>query len=166
MAYKIRIILDVEEDVIRDIVVKSTINLEDLHAIISKTFGFTGQEMAAFYKADDQWQQGEEIPLCDMNEDPNALIMSNCLLSNLLKKGGDKLIYVYDFFLMWTFFVELLEPNSSINVDFSKTIFSFGNVPEQAPEKEFIADDSFDDIDLYDDDSNFQNIDDIDFDNY
>ena len=46
MAYKIRVVLDVENDVIRDIIVNETINLEELHFIIAKSFGFKGQEMA------------------------------------------------------------------------------------------------------------------------
>ena len=40
MAYKIRVILDVEEDVIRDIVVNEAISLENLHFTIAKSFGF------------------------------------------------------------------------------------------------------------------------------
>ncbi|VAW25535.1 FIG00651823: hypothetical protein, partial [hydrothermal vent metagenome] len=108
MAYKIRVILDVKNDVIRDIVVDKTINLEDLHLIIAKSFGFKGQEMASFYKTDNNWEQGEEIPLFDMSENGDSIAMNSFSVNDIFKNVGDKLIYVYDFMAMWTFFVELL----------------------------------------------------------
>ena len=166
MAYKIRIILDVEEDVFRDIVVNESTNLEDLHFFIAKSFGFNGQEMASFYKSNNEWEQGDEIPLFDMSEDDIDISMSNCLLNSVLKKTGDKLIYVYDFFSMWTFFVELSEITTKEEKDLPKIVLSFGHPPEKAPEKEFKAEKSYDDDDYFLDSDDFENIDDIDFDNY
>jgi hypothetical protein len=166
MAYKIRIILDVEEDVFRDIVVNESTNLEDLHFFIAKSFGFNGQEMASFYKSNNEWEQGDEIPLFDMSEDDIDISMSNCLLNSVLKKTGDKLIYVYDFFSMWTFFVELSEITTKEEKNTPYIALSFGHPPEKAPDKEFKADKSYDDDDYFLDNDDFDNIDDIDFDNY
>ena len=167
MAYKIRVILDVEKDVFRDIIVNESINLEELHFTIAKSFGFKGQEMASFYLTDDSWEQGEEIPLFDMSEDENSFAMSNCLTSTILKKVGDKLIYIYDFFSMWTFFIELSEIIDNPEEDLPVIALSFGNTPDEAPEKEFIGESTQDDnYDAFDDENNFENLDDIDFDNY
>ncbi len=166
MAYKLRVILDVEEDVFRDLVVNEATNLEDLHFFIAKSFGFNGQEMASFYECDNQWEQGDEIPLFDMSEDDSDISMSNCMLNHILEKKGDKLIYVYDFFSMWTFFVELSEVITKKEKDLPKITLSFGFPPDNAPEKEFKADKSYDDDDYFLDDDDFENIDDIDFDNY
>lgn len=166
MAYKIRIILDVEEDVIRDIVVNESTNLEDLHFFIAKSFGFNGQEMASFYRSNNEWEQGVEIPLFDMSEDDIDISMSNCLLNSVFKKTGDKLIYVYDFFSMWTFFVELSEISSKNEKDLPKIVFSFGHPPEKAPDKEFKSEKSYDDDDYFLDNDDFEDINDVDFDNY
>lgn len=167
MGYKIRVILDVEDDVFRDIVVDENLCLEDLHYTIAKSFGFNGQEMASFYRTDDQWEQGEEIPLFDMSEDGSALSMHNCSITSILKKKGDKLIYVYDFFSMWTFFIELKEVLKEKDLELPKVVLSFGNVPEEAPEKEFKAED---DTDFFYDDENdddiFEDLDDFDIENY
>lgn len=169
MAYKIRVILDVEKDVFRDIVVNETTNLEDLHFFIAKSFGFNGQEMASFYRSNNEWEQGDEIPLFDMSEDDTDISMSNCLLNHVLKKVGDKLIYVYDFFSMWTFFVELSEITTKKEKDLPKILLSFGFPPEQAPEKKFKADKSYDDYnefldsDDFEDFEDLENIDDNDF---
>ena len=43
--YKIRVILDTPEDVIRTILVDRSINLESLHLTIAKAFGFDGMEV-------------------------------------------------------------------------------------------------------------------------
>ena len=40
MIYRIRIILDVKEDVLRDIEIEATATLEDLHHAITQSFGF------------------------------------------------------------------------------------------------------------------------------
>ena len=165
MAYKIRVVLDVEKDVIRDILVNDSINLEDLHFIIAKSFGFQGLEMASFYRTNEDWEQGEEIPLFDMSDDGTALCMRNSLLKNVLVKEGDNLIYVYDFLSMWTFFVELSKIETSKEKDLPKILLSIGNKPDKAPEKEFIAESEFDDFESLDDDE-FENLDEFDYDNY
>ncbi|SNR58615.1 pRiA4b ORF-3-like protein [Lutibacter agarilyticus] len=169
MAYKFRVILDVEEDVFRDIIVASNIHLEELHFTIAKSFGFKGQEMASFYTTDVNWEQGEEIPLFDMSEDGMAITMEKCLVAETFKRKGDKLIYVYDFMSMWSFFVEVTDIADATEENLPIIALSFGDVPDEAPEKEFTAEISLDDedeIDIFNDENNFDSIDDLDLDNY
>ena len=167
MIYKIRAILDVKKDVIRDILIDSSNTLEDLHTSIINAFGFNGQQMASFYRTDDEWNQGEEIPLFDMSDAGEPFSMQNCILEETLTIKGAKLIYVYDFMSMWTFFIELSDTNIKTESDLPSIAFSFGDVPETAPEKEFVAEKSEDafefEDDGYDDFGSFENIDDYDF---
>ena len=90
--YKIRVILDTKEDVIRTILVEDNINLESLHTIIAKAFGFKGQEMASFYRTDNEWSQGEEIPLFNMAEAGEERSMQTCILNETLPEEHNKLI--------------------------------------------------------------------------
>ena len=143
--YKIRVILDTKEDVIRTLTVNNSINLEELHLFIAKAFGFNGQEMASFYRTDFEWNQGEEIPLFNMSEFGDAISMSTCVLKETLPKTNDKLIYVYDFFKMWSFYVEVIECNNELLTE-PKIIMSIGEVPDEAPEKEFVAEKNEDDF--------------------
>lgn len=162
MVYKIRAILDVDKDVIRDLLIDSSANLETLHKEIANAFGFNGQEMASFYRTDNDWNQGEEIPLFDMGD---GISMQSCVLIETLAKQGDKLIYVYDFMAMWTFYIELSESNLETEDTLPKIVFAFGDAPENAPEKEFTAEaigDDFDEDPINDFD-NFESIDDYDF---
>lgn len=173
MVFKIRIVLDTKQDVIRTIAIDSTDTLEDLHMTIAKVFGFNGQEMASFYRSDEDWNQGEEIPLISMDESPNALCMSNTKIEDNIEDLGEKLIYVYDFLNMWTFYVELVGAEKTFQGELPNLIMTIGEIPETAPEKEFIAENGdnedpyglneFDSEDGFDD---FENIDDLDLDNY
>lgn len=163
--YKIRIILDTQEDVIRTILVNDTITLEELHFSIAKSFGFDATEMASFYLTDDEWNQGEEIPLFNMSDDPVSLAMNTCILNEALPNIADKLIYVYDFLKMWAFYVEVIEVSSQTSEGLPKTILTVGSIPDEAPEKEFVAEDLGDDLDEEFNDG-FESLDDFDFDNY
>ncbi|NHF61289.1 plasmid pRiA4b ORF-3 family protein [Flavobacteriaceae bacterium TP-CH-4] len=160
MIYKIRIILDAEEDIFRDIEITADSTLEELHNAISQAFGFLGNEMASFYTCDEQWNQEEEIALFDMSEGGGqARLMSETLLEDVVTEQNPKLIYVYDFLSMWTFFVELADiVEKEDGRAYPNLLFSFGELPDSPPEKRFEADPTFD----FDD--TFENYDDLDFD--
>lgn len=162
--YKIRVILDTKEDVIRTILVDEKINLEDLHLYIAKAFGFEGKEMASFYRTDEEWNQGEEIPLFNMAEAGEAISMQSCTLNQTLTKENEKLIYVYDFLNMWTFYVDVVEISEEKREDLPQTILSVGKIPNEAPEKNFVAEeDESSESDIFDE---FDSLDDFDFNNY
>lgn len=165
--YKIRVILDTKEDVIRTLLVDDILNLEDLHLTIAKSFGFAGEEMASFYRTDDEWNQGEEIPLFNMAEAGEGISMQTCILNTTLPQENNKLIYVYDFLKMWTFYVDVIEILSEKRTDLPQIILTVGEVPEEAPEKEFIADKTEDQFgDEGDIDDEFGHFDDFDFNEY
>lgn len=142
MVYKIRAILNVEEDVIRDVAILKTETLEDLHNALSNAFGLEGNEMAAFYESDDTWFQGEEFPLFNMGEGTDAKIqMSEIPIENIIESASDKMIYVYDFFNMWTFYIELIDTDfEHDNYTLPNTLFALGVLPKNAPELSFESD--------------------------
>ena len=146
MIYKIRIILDTEEDIFRDIEIESEVNLEDLHNTIIQSFGFMGNEMASFYTCDEQWNQQEEIALFDMEEFGSAArLMNETFLEDVLNEQTPKLIYVYDYLSLWTFFVELADiVEKEDGRSYPNVLFSYGELPDAPPEKRFEADPSFD----------------------
>ncbi|MEC9134807.1 MAG: hypothetical protein VX994_01255 [Bacteroidota bacterium] len=142
MIYRIRVILDTETDVIRDFEIESTSTLEELHDAVSQSFGFAGNEMASFYRSDENWIQGEELPLVDMGVGEEAL--NEKPLNNILSENENRLIYVYDFLNLWTFFVELMETaEKDLLKSYPSLIFSHGEVPETPPDKDFIAEEGF-----------------------
>ncbi|WP_304198183.1 hypothetical protein [Flavobacterium alvei] len=143
MVYKFRVILDAEEDIFRDIAILAEYTLEDLHNAIFNSFGFDGMEVASFYTCDDTWNQEDEIPMFDTGDIPGEQkTMSDYQLSDILDQENTKIIYVYDFISMWTFLVELAAIEEvSAGSTYPETIFSVGEMPTEAMEKHFIADD-------------------------
>ncbi|MGB0274312.1 MAG: IS1096 element passenger TnpR family protein [Flavobacteriaceae bacterium] len=138
MIYHFRLILDTKEDVFRDIALEENATFEDFHNAITQAFGFGGSEMAVFYESDDEWQQGDSISLFDMGED-DARRMSDTLLQDVFPEVS-KMLYVYDFLNLWTFFVELIETDEpKPGNSYPLLLFSHGEVPEEAPEKTFEA---------------------------
>lgn len=136
MIYRFRIILDVKEDVLRDIEIEETATFEDLHLAITQAFGFLGNEMASFYRSDHDWAQGEEMPLEAMG--PSQESFGDQALNSIISADQHHLIYVYDFLNLWTFFVELMEVGETITgTTYPNLIHAQGEVPEEAPEKLF-----------------------------
>src|SRR5690606_2817904 len=167
MIYRFRVTLDndTDEDVFRDLEINETDTLEDLHNIITQSFGFDGTEMASFYISDDTWEQGEEISLFDLSEDNSARLMSEAIINDVVHEIQPKLIYVYDFFSMWTFYVELAEiVETSEGVTYPNVMFIKGQVPDDAPQKLFEADDFDDDFDEFEDDLDIDDYENLDFD--
>jgi len=166
MIYRFRVILDndTEEDIFRDLEIRETDTMEDLHNIITQSFGFDGTEVASFYLSDDEWNQGEEISLFDMSEGMNQVkLMNETKLSDTVHEAQTKLIYVYDFFNMWTFFVELAEiAEENEGVDYPNLMFVQGQVPDSAPEKIFEAEKE-DSYNEFDDDYDVDDYSDLDF---
>lgn len=162
MIYRFRIVLDVLDDVFRDIEVRESSTLEDLHNIICQSFGFEGSEMASFYLSDEEWNQGEEFVLFDMDDGNPVKMMNEVLLGDILSENQTKLIYIYDFINMWTFYVELaeiLEPQEGQN--YPNLLFAHGVLPDTPPEKKFEAEeDEFNDFN----DQGFDDLDKFDFD--
>ena len=175
MICKFRIILDNTEDIFRDIAIKNTATLEDLHNTIVNSFGFDGTEVGSFYTCTDDWEQEDEIPQFDMGENPGEQsIMADFILKDILDKENTRIIYVYDFFNMWTFFVELAaiekeDPKES----YPTTLFALGEIPESndfeineaAVKHKNDDDDFYTDNYLEDDDDDISDYDEMDFEN-
>ena len=152
MIYRFRVILDndTKEDVFRDLEIVKDSSLKDLHELILLAFEFSGEEMSSFFTVDEEWNQIDEISL--MNFDDSTKSMDSINLSSLISHDNKKLLYVYDFMKMWTFFVELIEEGKLINnLKYPRIIFSNGMVPNVAPKKIFDKKD-FESESDYDDD--------------
>ncbi|MCM4154566.1 plasmid pRiA4b ORF-3 family protein [Gramella sp. AN32] len=165
MIYRFRVILDADDDVFRDIEMLQEGTLEDLHNSIVQSFGFDGTEMASFYLSDDKWTQGEEIHQFDMSgNDSTIRLMNETTLDSILSASQTKMIYVYDFLTMWTFFVELAqitEPEEGR--DYPNLMYVHGQLPDAAPEKEFVGESDELNGD-FDDDFDTDDYDDLSFD--
>ena len=136
--FKLRIILDAEENVVREILFDGGDHLEKVNHTIASTFELNPGEMSCFYLSDENWNQGEEIPLMDMGMFDHPIKAMADYSLDLLTETNRHLLFVYDFMNMWTFYIEitphvLKDPKPELPL----VIFSMGSRPEEAPEKDF-----------------------------
>ena len=135
MILRIRTILDVEDDVLRDIEVDEKFLLKDLNNLIIEVYGFEGKEMASFFKTNENWEQGDEMSLIDMGIGKDY---SNETLNTIFNAENNRLLYIYDFLELWTFFIQVMEVSEcNKNTKYPNLVFSKGVVPENSPTKIF-----------------------------
>ena len=107
MILRIRVILNVEEDVLRDIEIDESSTMIEFHKAISSFFGFDSSEPSTFFKSNNKWEREDEIKIFKLDE--NDQVYPDSSVSEFIKSKGDKLIYIYDFLNYWTFFIDVNE---------------------------------------------------------
>ncbi len=162
-SYRFRILTDDDEDFLMDIEVKATQTFLDFHNAIKKFCNILSNELASFYICDDNWRKKTEIMLIDMSEPENKeqqkpyFVMENAYLNQIINNPHQKLMYVYDFIKMHTFYVELIKINkTSDSIDYPALIKKEGSLNLNTPSGMlgFIDDDDAEDS-LHEDNENF-----------
>ncbi|AQX09953.1 IS1096 element passenger TnpR family protein [Elizabethkingia ursingii] len=156
MIYKVRVILDAKDSVFRDIEIKDKQTLWNLHLGIKSAFSLQGEELSSFYFSDEEWTEGNAIPLEDMSDEGDGETMSDIYLNEAFAEKGAKMLFKYGLLDLWEFFCELQEiVEEKPAVNYPITAFRFGNMPLKAPSKSGngggkmampMADDEFGDI--------------------
>jgi hypothetical protein len=141
-AYRFRIFIEDNEDVYRDIDVRSGQTFEELHHSIQEAFKFDNKHAASFFISDDYWRKGLEITLrkedlalteeeVRLKVDPKKL-MIDTKIAKYIDNPHQRFVYVFDENVQWTFLLEMMK---IINED-PKTKYPFisksvGNPPKQ-----------------------------------
>lgn len=136
LVYRFQVTQRDDHELIRIIDINADATFEDLHLSILSSINFDNAQLASFYLSDKNWRKGEEITVVDMGGDEVMLVMSDYKLNDLLKNKGDRLIYVYDFVLLWTFKVELIEIlKGNPELEYPYLIDEKGKAPDQYGDK-------------------------------
>lgn len=135
---KFRILIDNEgdEEIFRDIEILGSQTFDELHKEIQKSFSFDAAQMASFYMSNDNWDKGQEIPLMKMDFDDGStsLEMKDTLINQMVQEKNQKIVYVFDFLLMWCFFVEVVEITPYKTSDknkYPRCVLTYGDAPDQ-----------------------------------
>ena len=144
MKHIIQIHLEHKTDVLREIEILTNNSLKDLHNMIKKTLKLEDNQMASFYKTNEEFELLKEIPLFKIDEkDIHMPDMSEMTISSAFPKANSKLIYVYDFLKMWRF-LATYSRNSMSKSKTNRIIKNIGDMPIDAPDVIFEADSKFD----------------------
>ena len=144
MKHVIQIHLEHKTNVIRNIEIPSSKSLEDLHYTIIDSLELDKNEMASFYMTNEEFELLQEIPLFKIDEKDNSILdMSEITIASVFTKIDSQLIYIYDFLKMWRFLISYSKEieNESEEIE---VINSIGEIPKEAPEIIFEAEEKFD----------------------
>lgn len=175
MIIKYRIISGENDDFVRDIEIFSDNTFHDLHLAIQSSCDYDPSLLATFYLSNKAWDKLDEIvqELIDAETQEDVKLMKETTLEYFEPIIGQRYIYIFDFFSVRTFFIEIVnirkKTKDDENLEFPICTLHHGKAPRQVfiddiNEDELgISDDmnGFDDDDL--DDLGFENIDDFDF---
>lgn len=141
--YRFRIILDNDKNVFRDIEIEPSRSLEEFHDTIVNAFGLDGIQMASFFQSNEEWEQLQEFSLFDMfdEQNPDTAIMAAFNIDEVVSEVGSKMLYVYDFFNMWTFYVELMKIEEAEHGEtYPRLVLELGSMPTEKEDTVFVAD--------------------------
>jgi len=154
--YKFRIIFEDNENIVRDIEIKTTQSFADLHTAIQQAIGFDNSKKVEFFLSDDYWRKTNKIS----DED-----FKKAKLAKFIDDPHQRFIYVFDPEVRWTLLLELFKvlPDTQ-GVEYPRCVKSVGKSPlqyrktnngikSQKEELKTIDDDEeIDDEDFYKDD--------------
>ncbi|MEO6882452.1 MAG: hypothetical protein ABI199_00355 [Bacteroidia bacterium] len=137
-AYRFRVTLEDNEDIYREIEIKSVQTFENLHEFILKSMNFDSIHAASFYMSDDYWRKGLELTNRKESSDKSknnspAKQMKTAKIAAYIEDPHQKIIYVYDLDdAAWSFCLELVkiitdDPKES----YPKLFKSVGAAPRQ-----------------------------------
>lgn len=169
--YRFKIAFEDNEDVYREIEIKSTQTFEDFHNVIIQSINFDNQYNSSFFISDDYWRKGEEILLRPSDnevsrkkneaEAPKKL-MNKCKMASLIDDPHQKFVFVYDPKTGWTFLVELLKivPDDA-KASYPRVAKSVGEAPKQYKPSTVAAasldDEDFDEDEPHADEAAYEN---------
>lgn len=169
--YRFKVAFEDNEEVYREIEIKSTQTFEDLHNVIVQSINFDNQHNASFFISDDYWRKGDEIVLrpTDPAENSNRRKqevdvvkkqMNKCKMASLIDDPHQKFVYVYDPKSGWTFLVELLKiVQDDAKATYPRVVKNVGEAPKQYKPSTVAAaveDEEFDDDDSHADEAAYE----------
>ncbi|MBA3682249.1 MAG: hypothetical protein H0W73_13985 [Bacteroidetes bacterium] len=140
--YRFRVYLEENEDIYRDIDIRTIQTFEQFHNIIQDSFKFDNKHSASFFVSDDYWRKGQEITLkkedlpLDEEEirkkvDPKKL-MADVKIAKFVEQPHQRFVYVFDLNVQWSFLIEMIKiADESPKVTYPVCIKSFGTAPKQ-----------------------------------
>jgi len=86
-------------------------------------------EMASFFKSNDAWDRGDEIPLMSMS--PELPSMESTTVGDLLPTLEARGVYAYDYLRMWCFYLEPLSlEEADETIAYPRLMLQFGTAPD------------------------------------
>ncbi|MBX3164582.1 MAG: hypothetical protein KF900_08875 [Bacteroidetes bacterium] len=141
--YRFKVSYEENDDVFRDIEIKSSQTFENFHVIIQDAFKFDAKHAASFFVSDDYWRKNQEITLrkedLPLDEDeirkkvePKKL-MAETKIAKYIEQPHQRFVYVFDPNVQWTFLIEMIKitATESPKIVYPFIVKSVGKAPKQ-----------------------------------
>lgn len=172
MIIKYRLISGENDDFVRDIEIYDDSTFMELHLAIQAACDYDSNLLSTFYLSDKEWNKLDEIALerIDVESQADVLLMEETPLDHFNPLPGQRYIYIFDFFSVRAFFIEVVNIRKSskddVHLEFPICTLSHGKAPKQIFIDD-IDDNDLDDFDKFeedidDDDISFDNIENYD----
>lgn len=149
--YRFRVVMEDNDDIYRDIDIKSVQTFDDFHNCIQDAFKFDKKHAASFFVSDDYWRKGLEITLRkeDLALTPEEIrlkvepkkLMSEAKIAKYIETPHQRFVYVFDENVQWTFLLELMKiANEDAKSKYPLVFKSVGNAPKQYKQLNIIKD--------------------------
>jgi len=147
--YKFKVLFENQEDFVREIEILPSQTFEDFHDILLESTGLNGEELASFYICNSGWRKLKEITLLDMSEETEeeeveedeekmrkkipTFTMNNAILKKFIDDPHQRMLYVYDFIDLKTFYIELskIVSYTAPGTSFPRCTKSIGDLPNK-----------------------------------
>lgn len=129
--YTFRVSLEDNENVYRDIEIKSVQKFSHLRDAILDAFKFDSKHLSSFFMSNDNWHKGKEIT-SDASK-KKAMQAKDAVLKNYIEDPHQKIYFIYDFEKEWTFLIELQKINPTVDAktSYPVCIKKTGAAPKQ-----------------------------------
>jgi hypothetical protein len=108
--FRFRVYWEDDDQVYRDIEIRTTQTFLEFHKCIISAYEFDGKHSGSFFESNERWDRGREInsEVLVNKKDAPALSMMRTPVSALVATPDHKFVYEYDPAKKWTFLVELI----------------------------------------------------------
>lgn len=131
--YRFKVYFEDDENIIREIDIKSTQTFEDFHNIIQTAVGFDGAHPTSFYVSGETWRRGKEITLLHKKHTGlKGTSMHDTKIATYVEDPHQKFIYEFDpYGGNWVLLVELMKIIPDASVEYPRINKSVGAAPVQ-----------------------------------
>jgi hypothetical protein len=148
--YKFRICLEDDDSIFRDIEILPTQSFQEFHLAIQTAFQFDAKHQASFYKSNDSWHKGKEVSLIKKE---GALLAEKVPMVYFIDDPHQKILYVYDPDMQWTFYCELMTiTEEKPKINYPLLVRTEGLAPKQYGNSPIVSskDDVFEEVVAFD----------------
>ena len=140
--YKFKIIVEDNDDIYREIEIKSGQTFDDFHNAIQEAFAFDKKHAASFFVSDDYWRKEQEITLrkediaLDEEEIKKGIspkkLMVDTKIAKFIESPRQRFMYIFDTEAKWSFCIELMKilPDNP-TAKYPSCVRSIGKSPKQ-----------------------------------